>query len=242
MADFGRARVFRHEKGRYLVGPRSEFDSSQIAARLPPQRGVEVVTWGEPGGGAAVPTAELRRALLSDEWIVVLLERQPVVAAPAVDAPKPQEKSAPKKPAQIVKEKSFLDVRFTDDEGAPMAGADYELQLPSGLKERGTLDGSGRVQKQNIDPGTGRIRLLDAPGPPVDPGDDTDAVDWLELHLCDEDGGPLADCPVTVKLPNGEERAVTTDENGDLRLAGLPPGPCEVSLPTIDDDLWAVSA
>lgn len=58
----------------------------------------------------------------------------------------------------------FLDVIVTDEEGTPVAGAPWELELPGGVNESGIADASGRIFIPNLEFATvGRLVVTHPP-------------------------------------------------------------------------------
>jgi hypothetical protein len=65
-----------------------------------------------------------------------------------------------KPPSQTVKEcseKTWVAIELLDEEGNPVAGESYILQLPDGSIMEGNLDESGKAGANNIDPGQCKI-------------------------------------------------------------------------------------
>ena len=54
---------------------------------------------------------------------------------------------------------AWIGIELTDDEGHPHVGAEYGVTLPDGEALDGTLDESGRVRIEGIDPGTCQVRF-----------------------------------------------------------------------------------
>jgi hypothetical protein len=53
--------------------------------------------------------------------------------------------------------KSWIEIELVDEEGMPVAGEAYEITVPDGTVEKGTLDGKGFARVDGIDPGTCKI-------------------------------------------------------------------------------------
>jgi hypothetical protein len=62
---------------------------------------------------------------------------------------------------------------------------------------------------------------------------------WIALELVRERGGAVALARCLVETANGEVHSLSTDTQGQLRLEGIAPGPCKVSLPELDGDAWS---
>ncbi len=62
----------------------------------------------------------------------------------------------------------------------------------------------------------------------------------VELQLIDQDDVPVARAEYRLRLPDGQVRSGTLDEQGFARVDGLDsPDPCEVSFPRFDEQSWA---
>lgn len=57
-------------------------------------------------------------------------------------------------PSDPTPEKTWVDVQLVNEDGEPMAGERYILKITDGSVREGTLDASGRVRVNGIDPGT----------------------------------------------------------------------------------------
>ncbi len=79
---------------------------------------------------------------------------------------------------------------------------------------------------QNQDPG-----VLVAPCPLA-------ATHWIEIHLVDDAGRPMAAEPYTVYPPGGDPIAGTLDENGWARHEHLIAGLCKVVFPSRERTWW----
>ena len=55
--------------------------------------------------------------------------------------------------------------------------------------------------------------------------------DWIDIKLEDEEGNALGNRPYVVRLPNGEIREGTLDDNGEAQEEQLPPGRSTVEFP-----------
>jgi type VI secretion system secreted protein VgrG len=53
--------------------------------------------------------------------------------------------------------KSWIDIELVDEAGKPMAGEAYQITLPDGSVDSGTLDEKGFAHVKNIDPGSCKI-------------------------------------------------------------------------------------
>lgn len=63
---------------------------------------------------------------------------------------------------------------------------------------------------------------------------------WVAFQILDDETGVgVAGVTLTLRLPDGSERDVTTGAGGHIQLTGLPPGPCEI-LEMSDSDALEV--
>jgi hypothetical protein len=63
-----------------------------------------------------------------------------------------------KPPVQkCLKEKTWIEIHLTDDEGDPAAGVKYRVKLPDGTLKEGDLDGDGKARFEGIDPGSAEV-------------------------------------------------------------------------------------
>ena len=61
---------------------------------------------------------------------------------------------------------------------------------------------------------------------------------WIEVQLIGEDDKPIPYQNYVVILPGGTTKSGTLDENGSVRIDGIPAGTCKVSFPDLDQDAW----
>ena len=79
------------------------------------------------------------------------------------------------------------------------------------------------------------VQLVHAAG---QAGDKLRLRTWIEFQLRRADDTPAAGEEYRVRLPGGEIRAGTLDQDGVVRIDGLPLGVCEICFPGFDQDLW----
>ncbi len=73
---------------------------------------------------------------------------------------------------------------------------------------------------------------------PKDPKN-KDKKSWIEIHLVDDEGDPVAGERYRVTLPDGSTVAEgTTDEKGFAKVTNIDPGTCKVTFPNIDGRAW----
>ena len=61
---------------------------------------------------------------------------------------------------------------------------------------------------------------------------------WIEIELVDEDGEPYVG-DVELTLADGKKVRASSNAKGLLRLDGIKPGSCQVTLPDLDASSWA---
>lgn len=71
------------------------------------------------------------------------------VQAPPFKPPTPEEYEE--------KELTWIEIELLDDNGDPVPGERYEIELPDGRIKRGTLDGNGFARVEGIDPGQSKV-------------------------------------------------------------------------------------
>ncbi len=81
------------------------------------------------------------------------------------------------------------------------------------------------------------VQLCKAKG---EAGDKLRTRSWVEIQLIGEDDSPIPEEKYAVELPGGKLVEGTLDDQGKVRLDGLPPGRCRVSFPALDRGAWKV--
>lgn len=61
---------------------------------------------------------------------------------------------------------------------------------------------------------------------------------WVEVQLLGEDDAGIADELCAVTGPDGVTRTSRTDEQGWVRVEGLPSGSCRIAFPNLDAEVW----
>ena len=56
--------------------------------------------------------------------------------------------------------------------------------------------------------------------------------DWIDIKAEDDEGNALGNRRYRMRLPNGEIREGTVDDNGEAREEHLPPGRCTIEFLT----------
>lgn len=120
------------------------------------------------------------------------------------------------------------------------------------VRERGTVK---LLDAPHVhDPAWGRGRRIDPhdPAGPVTPlpvrpdrpdGPDEPVTEttWIEVHLVDDDGNPVAGERVAIRFPDGSETQSYLDGDGRVRLDGIPAGTYHVCFPDADGPWRACS-
>lgn len=57
------------------------------------------------------------------------------------------------------KETAFVGIKLTDEEGNPVVGEQYEVELPDGSVSKGTLDGEGTAKIEGFEVGQCKVRF-----------------------------------------------------------------------------------
>jgi hypothetical protein len=63
--------------------------------------------------------------------------------------------------APVTRPKTWIEIKLVDDEGRPVPGVRYRIELPDGDFQEGTLDGAGHARVEDIEPGTCRVTFPD---------------------------------------------------------------------------------
>lgn len=86
---------------------------------------------------------------------------------------------------------------------------------------------------------TAAIQLCDVAG---QAGDKLRLRSWIEVQFVGEDDSPIPGEAYEIRLPGGELVSGTLDDQGSVRLDGIPPGTCRVSFPSLDKEAWVAVA
>lgn len=89
--------------------------------------------------------ARIAQAFRSEELIVLEIERK-VFTAPPSRRPKPEEEEEPE-------ELTYVAIELVDEDGQPVGGERYRLELPDGSVREGRLNSNGYARVSDIDPG-----------------------------------------------------------------------------------------
>lgn len=61
---------------------------------------------------------------------------------------------------------------------------------------------------------------------------------WIEVQLLDELDQPVAGEKYAITLPGGRVIEGRLNDEGLVRLEGIPAGVCQVTFPKLDQDAW----
>jgi hypothetical protein len=92
-----------------------------------------------------------RLALLLHSRKVVVLARE--MRSGAAKLKPPSDTVAPLSTAPVRKTKTWIAIELKDNDGNPVAGEPYRIELPDGRIIEGNLDGMGTAEVRGIDPG-----------------------------------------------------------------------------------------
>src|SRR5262245_37888432 len=110
-----------------------------------------------------------------DSYLASLQGTSQAAAAPASQPPATtplQDEQAAKeeKPAAAPEEEHWIEIELLDDEGKPVAGERYFVELPDGSSLSGRTDGQGRARVEGVDPGTAKVSFPDLDKKMYEPG------------------------------------------------------------------------
>jgi type VI secretion system secreted protein VgrG len=143
-----------------ISGPMVKINSGGAAGSVGSSSAVSMVEPGDP-----------LEAATGDPGKDFTYSQQPVPYEPFEHAPIHNEDDATEEQTH------WIGVRLLDDNGQPLAGERYVIQLPDGTKvARGYTDKEGKVEVKGIDPGSCEIAFPDLDGATWEPGPPPDAA------------------------------------------------------------------
>ncbi len=75
--------------------------------------------------------------------------------------------------------------------------------------------------------------------PPKTPDEKKKKTSWIEIEVIDEADQPVTGLAYKITLADGKTaKTGTLDEKGQARVAGIEPGNCKVTFPTLDKEAW----
>ncbi len=101
----------------------------------------------------------LREAFLWGK-LVALEFKHPLPQAWPVAPAKARPKPPPPEP-EPEPERTFIVIKLVDDDGKPMAGARYRVEMPDGAIREGRLNSSGEARENHIVPGECKVTFPD---------------------------------------------------------------------------------
>lgn len=82
------------------------------------------------------------------------------------------------------------------------------------------------------------VQLCKAQG---EAGDKLRLRSWIEVQLIGEDEMPIPNEDYEIELPGGTVKKGKLDDQGTVRVDGMPPGRCRVTFPALDKGAWTRS-
>ncbi len=93
-------------------------------------------------------------------------QQQPPRNTPLQDEEAAKKANPPAEPEP----KHWLEIELLDDEGKPIAGELYFVEMPDGSKLSGRTDSQGRARAEDVDPGTAKVSFPDLDKKMYEPG------------------------------------------------------------------------
>jgi hypothetical protein len=118
----------------------------QLAARVVAE-GLQVVSCAESFFSSLQTTVQVSAAPSQTPQTTPLQDEQ---------AAKATQESAPQ-----AEEQHWIEIELVDDNGKPVAGELYFVELPDGSSISGRTDGAGRARVDGVDPGTAKVSFPD---------------------------------------------------------------------------------
>lgn len=81
-----------------------------------------------------------------------------------------EEAAKEEKGTQEPEEEHWIEIELLDDDGKPVSGERYFVELPDGSQLSGRTDGQGRARVQGVDPGTAKVSFPDLDKKSYEPG------------------------------------------------------------------------
>ncbi len=107
---------------------------------------------------------EIAQRLVRQDLVVVSCAPLEITAAASVEAAEtttPLEDEQAAKAERTEEEDHWLEIELVDDEGNPVPGELYTVELPDGSTVSGRLDDQGQARLEGIDPGTAKVSFPD---------------------------------------------------------------------------------
>jgi hypothetical protein len=144
LAHAGNAHAVRNALG---FAPQTDDLLEQLAHRMV-QEGLQVIS-------------------CADSYLASILgtftEAASPASTPAAQATTPlqDEEAAQQQSPPASEENHFIEIELVDEEGKPMAGESFLIELPDGSQRTGRTDVNGKARIDGIDPGTAKVSFPD---------------------------------------------------------------------------------
>jgi hypothetical protein len=154
--DLGAARDFLQP---LLSDPRNLAVARQALGLIPPDADVLDQL------AARMVADGLQVVSCGDSFFAALLSEVQTTATPSAQQTTPLEDEeaaqAAQESAPAADEQHWIEIVLTDDQGNPVAGEAYFVELPDGSSISGRTDANGRARVEGVDPGTAKVSFPD---------------------------------------------------------------------------------
>ena len=111
----------------------------------------------------------------ADSWLASLQTTAAGGGAPPTSPPRStplqdQEAAKAAKPPAEPEPEHWIEIELLDDEGKPIEGERYFVEMPDGSNLSGRTDSQGRARVDGVDPGTARVSFPDLDKKMYEPG------------------------------------------------------------------------
>lgn len=185
-------------------------------------------------GYTAGPDAMLREIDQHASWSdgglcrVEVFRRFPTLQSiPRRIEPRPLSELAP---AHEVAPEHWVEVELHDREDNPMTGIPLEVALPTGRRRVGRTNRFGVFRIDGINKAGACTVVIAEPDDSDVPAEPAPAAGAVSFALHAADGSPYANLELSIELPDGSIRTVTTDDRGAAHVSEVPVGRCVVSM------------
>jgi hypothetical protein len=120
----------------------------------------------------------------------------------------------------------------------PTNTADQRAQWAEVLEHMSEVRGDGGLVLLRDAPTGGGSKPETSDGPALTPSQmKSQVTDWIEVQVLYDDGTPYeGNC--VVELPDGTKTDGAPGADGMVRIDGISPGTCKVTLPDLDKETW----
>ena len=136
----------------------------------------------------------------------------------------------------------WIEIEMLGEDGEPIAGLAYELELPSGQVRQGTLDEDGRAREGGFTTeGECKVKFpeLDQDAWELVGAEEDEASSASAATLAED--FPVAGEKYRIELPDGTVHEGVLEDDAVVRFEGIPRGPCTVSFYELDQEAWEVA-